>query len=462
MFGFRPMETIPESNSNPTSPRRAGMMAPDASLDALLYTLPSAGSERNRPLNLDPSLFRSSSTSKIKKPTQRVRDWMKRSNSTRSAKHQEEDPPYPSTEQHIIKIAHLGGGRVPPPPEFEELLTPAALKPQKSGDSRVTQWIDLYPEALAGLNSPSSTYSPQKEGEDENEDEATRLSGETVARHAPPQQQQQQEPVELPAELEGDVDLRPAPLRTPSNASGGSSVDGNRGGSGRREGEGIKWKPLPELPVQKAMRALDTPPLTPDRVGEEEQEEGVIKIQIEGVERRPREIVVEREVEARREVEKGKEQPSGIVVERGVEQDDVGLIEDHSLEFGHEVERELQRAVERVVRLESEREAENPAVEENVAEVDDAREVGTHDVVHGAVQEEKSERSAVAQGKTRWIAKYTRQERVWLHHNYRGEAPFLLVWGLDIRNEEDREEGLEILRELMQAESETGKRRDVV
>ncbi|KAI1637547.1 hypothetical protein F4809DRAFT_315960 [Biscogniauxia mediterranea] len=46
----------------------------------------------------------------------------------------------------------------------------------------------------------------------------------------------------------------------------------------------------------------------------------------------------------------------------------------------------------------------------------------------------------------------TPRERLWLHRNYRGEATFLRAWGLHITSEEDREEGLAILRELMAAE----------
>ncbi|KAK4033047.1 hypothetical protein C8A01DRAFT_19957 [Parachaetomium inaequale] len=48
----------------------------------------------------------------------------------------------------------------------------------------------------------------------------------------------------------------------------------------------------------------------------------------------------------------------------------------------------------------------------------------------------------------------TRQERIWLHINYRGEAPFLQAWGLDITKLADRIKGLAILRELIQAEGE--------
>lgn len=53
--------------------------------------------------------------------------------------------------------------------------------------------------------------------------------------------------------------------------------------------------------------------------------------------------------------------------------------------------------------------------------------------------------------------RHTRQERIWLHVNYRGESPFLKAWGLDITKLADRLEGLAIVRELIQAEAE-GKR----
>ncbi|KAL2259057.1 hypothetical protein VTK26DRAFT_7395 [Humicola hyalothermophila] len=54
----------------------------------------------------------------------------------------------------------------------------------------------------------------------------------------------------------------------------------------------------------------------------------------------------------------------------------------------------------------------------------------------------------------RAVLRHTRQERTWLHVNYRGEAPFLQAWGLDIANLSDRLEGLSILRDLMQAETD--------
>jgi hypothetical protein len=92
-IGFRPMETILEStpsnpNSNPQSPIMAAHnqerdLERDQSLDALLKSLgrPTKDSDLF-PLDLP---LRSSSTSKMptRNPSQRVRDWMKRSNTVR-------------------------------------------------------------------------------------------------------------------------------------------------------------------------------------------------------------------------------------------------------------------------------------------------------------------------------------------------------------------------------------------
>jgi len=47
----------------------------------------------------------------------------------------------------------------------------------------------------------------------------------------------------------------------------------------------------------------------------------------------------------------------------------------------------------------------------------------------------------------------TSKERFWLHRQYRGEANFLKAWGLDISSAGDREDGLIILRELMEGEA---------
>ncbi|KAI0379661.1 hypothetical protein F5Y04DRAFT_290248 [Hypomontagnella monticulosa] len=48
--------------------------------------------------------------------------------------------------------------------------------------------------------------------------------------------------------------------------------------------------------------------------------------------------------------------------------------------------------------------------------------------------------------------RFTLEQILWLHQNYRGEATFLKAWGFHITREVDRERGLEILQALMGAE----------
>jgi hypothetical protein len=54
--------------------------------------------------------------------------------------------------------------------------------------------------------------------------------------------------------------------------------------------------------------------------------------------------------------------------------------------------------------------------------------------------------------------RFSTDERLWLHKNYRGEVPFLRAWGLDIKSEEERDEGVGIMRELMAAERQKKER----
>ncbi|KAI1476877.1 hypothetical protein F4774DRAFT_420500 [Daldinia eschscholtzii] len=53
----------------------------------------------------------------------------------------------------------------------------------------------------------------------------------------------------------------------------------------------------------------------------------------------------------------------------------------------------------------------------------------------------------------------TKEQILWLHRNYRGEATFLKAWGLHVTRDADRERGLEIIRVLMAAESTEERRR---
>ncbi|KAH8881660.1 hypothetical protein GQ53DRAFT_832162 [Thozetella sp. PMI_491] len=71
----------------------------------------------------------------------------------------------------------------------------------------------------------------------------------------------------------------------------------------------------------------------------------------------------------------------------------------------------------------------------------------------------ESERSSAGAPPRRPL-RHSVQERIWLHRNYKGEAPFLAAWGLDIQSEEDRREGNQILKELMQAEESEGTQKE--
>ncbi|KAK4227140.1 hypothetical protein QBC38DRAFT_199658 [Podospora fimiseda] len=54
-------------------------------------------------------------------------------------------------------------------------------------------------------------------------------------------------------------------------------------------------------------------------------------------------------------------------------------------------------------------------------------------------------------------APYTPEEKHWLEVNWGGEFKFLMVHGLKIHNEEDREEGRQIVRTILADDKEEEK-----
>ncbi|KAI0846043.1 hypothetical protein F5Y00DRAFT_264937 [Daldinia vernicosa] len=56
-------------------------------------------------------------------------------------------------------------------------------------------------------------------------------------------------------------------------------------------------------------------------------------------------------------------------------------------------------------------------------------------------------------GKQESRKRFTAEQVLWLHQNYRGEATFLKAWGLHVSRDADREQGREIMEMLMAAES---------
>ncbi|KAK0614547.1 hypothetical protein B0T14DRAFT_310135 [Immersiella caudata] len=446
-IGFRPMETILEStpsnpNSNPQSPIMATHnqqrdLERDQSLDALLKSL-------GRPTK-DSDLFpfdlplRSSSTSKMptRNPSQRVRDWVKRSNTLRTAKVAEAVSP--TTGRHRINIAHLGGGRVGTDeiqPAITVGLTPRLVRPQRSraasdsAESRMTQWIDLYPEAFESFSPPLQAEHSRSQTEPPSIPQTSKPESSSNPHQHSQQRAKVPEPRADVAELEDPEQqgLRPAPLRTPTRnntpeaepSSSGPpastpesrpSQDDNRGRSRSTSKKRVaspatlsenniptrnesnskpnpapgharknsKWKPLPQLPPQ--VPATEKPK-TPA--------------------------------------------PS-----------DISAISAPEL-------------VTPPLTPEPE-----PTPETTKSELVPMKMVAEEVVSPSEVSEVSVSRSGSASTSGSVTARYTREERIWLHSNYRGEAPFLQAWGLDIKKQDEREEGIRMVRELMAAEMGT-------
>ncbi|KAK0638546.1 hypothetical protein B0T16DRAFT_421335 [Cercophora newfieldiana] len=483
MFGFRPMETILEStpsnpNSNPQSPITATNMTSnnntqdrdrdlerDQSLDALLRSLgrPTKDSDLF-PLDLP---LRSSSVSKAtpsRKPSQRVREWMniKRSNTVRTAKIAEAVSP--TTGRHRINIAHLGGGRVGSEeiqPAITVGLTPRLVRPQRSragsdsAESRMTQWIDLYPEAFESFSPPLPAENPPSQTSKPTATSTTRQEEPRRGRKDP---EPQADIPELDSEEQSG--LRPAPLRTPTrketpeaepastpserhetrrarstsrkrvaspSAPGPSKAntnvttaaaaatpkedrrtDDNKTGPGHVR-KNSKWKPLPQLPSQTASPASAAAatlekPKTP-------APSDISALSAPELATPP--LTPESE---RSELVK--------IVAIGVDRDRSG---GHGHGHGG-----------------------------NMTPVSEVDAIDTHTSANANTGGVSRNNSASTTGSI--TARYTREERIWLHSNYRGEAPFLQAWGLDIKKEEDRAEGIRMVRELMSAEANPGSR----
>ncbi|KAK4130384.1 hypothetical protein BT67DRAFT_458772 [Trichocladium antarcticum] len=277
----------------------------------------------------------------------RVREWVKRSNSSRTCG--ETGRPAPETLKGQIK--HLGGGRVAAegaeaavcntalvPPGAERTQTQTS--PASSADSRVTQWLDFYSAAPSEAGSRQTHPLPK-----------------------PP----------VPDRHHGaDGDLRPLPLRVPSR----DNVPPSRT-LARKNSSG---KPLPTLPGQPsgARKQLETGPTVAHvKLAGRDDTRTLFSTRYGGPIPTPDSGAGGA---ARACKDKGKEK-----------QPDAGL--------------------------DTGREEQSP------------RRAKTHDPV-----------------------RHTRHERIWLHLNYHGEAPFLEAWGLDIADVADRLEGLSILQDLIQAE----------
>lgn len=277
------------------------------------------------------------------------------------------------------QIRHLGGGRVEAvdteeatPTANSSLAIPRTRRPHKSRsnssiDSRVTQWLDFYPEASEGARSQNLPNQPSQ----------------APPRSLPPHQPRHRH------RSESHGDLRPAPLRVPS-------LEKQGGGGPHPETlvrKNSKWKALPSLPGQ----------------------------QTDGVEQAASSVSASHGRKAEAEREAQPQLREGTTPLPAIRYGTPPPTPDSTVD-----------GAARVLRIR----------DTKATAPDTKPDVGTSvEEVPKRVEPDK-------------LVRHTGQERVWLHVNYRGEAPFLQAWGLDITKLSDRLEGLSILRDLMQAEKD--------
>ncbi|KAK3949937.1 hypothetical protein QBC32DRAFT_26242 [Pseudoneurospora amorphoporcata] len=208
------------------------------------------------------------------KSTQRVREWMKRSNSSRTESKPKAGRSSSNSGHQTLEIIHLGGGRLESNGHVHSsslevssnFLGPTSQQSQthtsraNSIDSRVTQWSDLYhdpPESLTVATKPATaTGKPSRPASPElHERPLLRdLGSGGGSGHGEGYQSQHRH-------TKSDGSVHPAPLRVPSNSSSSSSLDKKDGGAavtkpeeiGKPQGQGLtrsnsKWKPLPAPP----------------------------------------------------------------------------------------------------------------------------------------------------------------------------------------------------------------------
>ncbi|KAK1779903.1 hypothetical protein QBC45DRAFT_391996 [Copromyces sp. CBS 386.78] len=207
------------------------------------------------------------------KSTQSVREWMKRSNSSRTESKSKAGRSSSNSGHQTLEIIHLGGGRLESNGHVHSsslssnFLAPTSQQSQtgtsraNSIDSRVTQWSDLYhdpPESLTVITKPAiATGKPSRPVSPElHQRPLLRDLGSEGGSGGHGEGYQSQH-----RHTKSDGSVHPAPLRVPSNSSSSSSLNKKDGGAAvtkpeetwKPQGQGLtrsnsKWKPLPVPP----------------------------------------------------------------------------------------------------------------------------------------------------------------------------------------------------------------------
>ncbi|KAK4174102.1 hypothetical protein QBC36DRAFT_244055 [Triangularia setosa] len=387
-----PMETIHETYSGPKTPAMAGLVA-----EALMFTVEPKKKDVQKMAIGQPGRSVSVRASVTKKTSLRIRNWVKRSNSSGEIAPRSADTA-PSVSWP--KITHLGGGRVEDAPITGARATQRSRA--TSADSRRTQWLDFYSQDLECSRLPTKPLSRHP----------------SLTRLRPPDK---------------DVDLHPLPLRVPSLERKDESPN-------TLTRKSSKWKALPGLPTQNQTACMHVSTESADV----ERLIGMIMLDTPSL---PAALVVPHIAAAQqRESETGSILPNAMYMANTV----TGL--------GAPPKTPDSASGSTAMTVIITRPTAGSIIQPFPARKDSLpcahppshfRIVSESWVLTPVSPDDSTTSSAIA-------GRYTHQERMWLHRNYRGEAPFLAAWGLDITSQQDRDEGVGIVKELMMEEIRKG------
>ncbi|KAK4657646.1 hypothetical protein QC762_001160 [Podospora pseudocomata] len=351
-----PMEMIHETCFKPRTPVMVGPAA-----EIMMFTVkPKNKTTQDRDVPMvQPGRSASMKAAITKKTSVRIRNWVKRSNSSGEIVSRGPNSSWP-------EITHLGGGRVND--EQNPITEPSPIPRSRavSADSRRTQWLDFYSQDVTCSRLPSANPPPRQAS----------LTG-----IRPPDRDA--------------VDLRPLPLRV-------SSLERKGEPSPMLTRKGSRWKALPVLPSQKQNADLSTESADVEKL--------MGKIMLDSL-----------------------SLPTGSNDKTATQALDPRTILTNTV-----------YTATPVTGLRTPPPTPDSASGSTATAITITRPMGSD-----STEELPARKYSVHLSRP----KYSLQERMWLHRNYRGEAPFLAAWGLDIASQQDREEGMGIVKELMLEES---------